>query len=110
VQQGQIILALSNPNPEIAPTEALAAGAAYAADGRSVNNVLGFPGIFRGVLNAEANDVTHPMLVAAAEAIAACTKPGDLVPHPLDRTVHDRVAAAVERVSLQPSKVHSTFS
>ncbi|MCI2257295.1 NAD(P)-binding domain-containing protein, partial [Domibacillus sp. PGB-M46] len=50
VQQGQIILALSNPNPEIAPTEALEAGAAYAADGRSVNNVLGFPGIFRGVL------------------------------------------------------------
>ncbi|WNS78402.1 NAD-dependent malic enzyme [Domibacillus sp. DTU_2020_1001157_1_SI_ALB_TIR_016] len=107
VQQGQIILALSNPNPEIAPTEALEAGAAYAADGRSVNNVLGFPGIFRGVLNAKANDVTHPMLVAAAEAIASCTKPGDLVPHPLDRTVHERVAAAVEQVSLNSLKVHS---
>ncbi|MCI2256918.1 NAD-dependent malic enzyme, partial [Domibacillus sp. PGB-M46] len=74
-------------------------GAAYAADGRSVNNVLGFPGIFRGVLNARANDVTHPMLVAAAEAIASCTKPGDLVPHPLDRTVHERVAAVVEQAA-----------
>lgn len=50
VRTGQVILALSNPKPEIEPEAALQAGAAYAADGRSVNNVLGFPGIFRGVL------------------------------------------------------------
>ncbi|HWO98156.1 MAG TPA: malic enzyme-like NAD(P)-binding protein [Bacillus sp. (in: firmicutes)] len=99
VRQGQIILALSNPKPEIEPEEALEAGAAYAADGRSVNNVLGFPGIFRGVLNAGARDITHEMLVAAAEAIAAETKPGDLVPHPLDPKVHEMVAAAVERAA-----------
>lgn len=53
VRSGQVILALSNPKPEIEPEAALQAGAAYAADGRSVNNVLGFPGIFRGALNAK---------------------------------------------------------
>ncbi|MDQ0242992.1 malate dehydrogenase (oxaloacetate-decarboxylating) [Bacillus fengqiuensis] len=106
VRQGQIILALSNPKPEIEPEEALEAGAAYAADGRSVNNVLGFPGIFRGVLNAGARDITHEMLVAAAEAIAAETKPGDLVPHPLDLSVHERVAEAVETVAVQSGKTN----
>lgn len=99
VRPGQVILALSNPKPEIEPELALQAGAAYAADGRSVNNVLGFPGIFRGVLNAQARDITHSMLVAAAEAIAACTKPGDLVPHPLDLHVHKMVTEAVERAA-----------
>lgn len=99
VRPGQVILALSNPKPEIEPEVALKAGAAFAADGRSVNNVLGFPGIFRGVLNARAQEITHPMLVAAAEAIAACTKNGELVPHPLDPQVHQRVAQAVETVA-----------
>lgn len=99
VRKGQIILALSNPKPEIEADAALEAGAAFAADGRSVNNVLGFPGIFRGVLNAQSDKVTHPMLVAAAEAIASCTKAGDLVPQPLDRSVHERVAKAVEKVA-----------
>lgn len=100
VREGQVILALSNPKPEIEPDDALEAGAAYAADGRSVNNVLGFPGIFRGVLNAGADSISHPMLVAAAEAIASCTKQGDLVPHPLNPEVHEIVAKAVERVAL----------
>ncbi|GGE05051.1 putative NAD-dependent malic enzyme 1 [Marinithermofilum abyssi] len=103
VRKGQVILALSNPKPEIRPEEALKAGAAYAADGRSVNNVLGFPGIFRGVLNARAREITHPMLVAAAEAIANSTRPGDLVPHPLDPRVHEAVTQAVERVAREES-------
>ncbi|PUB09838.1 hypothetical protein C8K15_12427 [Paenisporosarcina sp. OV554] len=61
----------------------------FAADGRSVNNALGFPGIFRGALNAGVNDITYPMFVAAAAlAIANHTKPGDLIPNPLDPTVH----------------------
>jgi malate dehydrogenase (oxaloacetate-decarboxylating) len=72
-----------------------------------VNNVLGFPGIFRGVLNAQAEKVTHPMLVAAAEAIASCTKPGDLVPQPLDRSVHERVAEAVEKSAMaEKQEIH----
>ncbi|HJF31851.1 MAG TPA: NAD-dependent malic enzyme [Sporosarcina psychrophila] len=99
VRKGQIILALSNPNAEIAPEDALAAGAAFAADGRLVNNILGFPGIFRGALNAHAKEITYPMLIAAALAIVESTKPGDLVPHPLDPNVHHNVAAAVERVA-----------
>jgi len=99
VRKGQIILALSNPNAEITPEDALAAGAAFAADGRLVNNILGFPGIFRGALNAHAKDITYPMLIAAALAIVDSTKPGDLVPHPLDPNVHHNVAAAVERVA-----------
>ena len=99
VRKGQIILALSNPNAEISPEDALAAGAAFAADGRLVNNILGFPGIFRGALNAHAKEITYPMLIAAALAIVDSTKPGDLVPHPLDPNVHLNVAAAVERVA-----------
>lgn len=97
-------MALSNPKPEIEPEEALQAGAAYAADGRSVNNVLGFPGIFRGALHAGAESITHPMLVAAAEAIASCTKQGDLVPDPLNPDVHAIVAEAVERAALSSKK------
>lgn len=99
VQKGQIILALSNPSAEIEPEKALEAGAAFAADGRQVNNVLGFPGIFRGALNANAKEITYPMLIAAALAILESTKPGDLVPHPLDPNVHANVAEAVERVA-----------
>jgi malate dehydrogenase (oxaloacetate-decarboxylating) len=99
VKEGQVILALSNPRPEIEPEVALEAGAAYAADGRSVNNVLGFPGIFRGALNAKSKEVNHEMLVAAAEAIASCTKHGDLVPDPLQPEVHEKVAEEVERVA-----------
>ncbi len=99
VRKGQIILALSNPNAEIKPEIALEAGAAFAADGRLVNNILGFPGIFRGALNAHAKEITYPMLIAAARAIVDSTKSGDLVPHPLDPNVHQNVAEAVERVA-----------
>ncbi|MGB7876605.1 MAG: malic enzyme-like NAD(P)-binding protein, partial [Anaerolineales bacterium] len=78
------------------PSLALAQGAAFAADGKSVNNVLGFPGIFRGAVDANAPRITHEMLVAAAETIAAMTPPGgDLVPNPLDKGVHHAVARAV---------------
>lgn len=104
VRSGQVILALSNPKPEIEPEAALQAGAAYAADGRSVNNVLGFPGIFRGALNAKSMEINHDMLVAAAEAIATCTKQGDVVPQPLDSKVHHAVAAAVEHAALTAVK------
>ncbi|BCU83236.1 putative NAD-dependent malic enzyme 1 [Polycladomyces abyssicola] len=99
IREGQVILALSNPKPEIEPEDALKAGAGFAADGRSVNNVLGFPGIFRGVLNAGAKRITHEMLVVAAEAIADCTRDGELVPHPLNPKVHREVARAVEEVA-----------
>ncbi|MEW6029254.1 MAG: NAD-dependent malic enzyme [Chloroflexota bacterium] len=101
VRKGQIILALSNPNAEIDPDVALERGAAFAADGKSVNNVLGFPGIFRGAVDAHAPRITHEMLVAAAETIAAMTPPGELVPSPLDKKVHHAVARAVAETAIK---------
>ena len=101
VRRGQIVLALSNPNPEIDPEQALAAGAAFAADGRTVNNVLGFPGIFRGAVDADVPRITREMLMAAADAIAAAAPPGEMVPNPLDKALHKSVARAVARVALE---------
>ncbi len=95
VRQGQIILALSNPDPEIEPQEALEAGAAVAADGKSINNILAFPGLFAGALRARAPRFSDAMLLAAAHAIAAAAPTGQLVPDPLNGTVHEEVAAAV---------------
>jgi malate dehydrogenase (oxaloacetate-decarboxylating) len=95
VRPGQVILALTNPVPEIEPEAALAAGAAFAADGTSVNNVLGYPGIFRGALDAGARAITSAMKLAAAQAIADETEDSDLVPDVLDRRVHEHVADAV---------------
>ena len=101
VRKGQIILALSNPNSEIDPDVAMERGAAFAADGKSVNNVLGFPGIFRGAVDANAPRITQEMLVAAAETIAAMTPPGELVPSPLDKKVHRAVARAVAETAIK---------
>jgi malate dehydrogenase (oxaloacetate-decarboxylating) len=95
VRPGQVILALTNPDPEITPDAARAAGAAFAADGRSVNNVLGYPGIFRGALAAGARMITLEMKLAAAHTIADLTEGDELVPDPLDQKVHDAVARAV---------------
>jgi malate dehydrogenase (oxaloacetate-decarboxylating) len=96
VREGQIVLALSNPDPEIRPTAALEAGAVFAADGRSVNNALGFPGIFRGALRARTRRITSAMKIAAAETIASYAEPGSLVPGILHEEVHGAVAEAVE--------------
>ncbi len=101
VRKGQIILALSNPNPEIDPDLALERGAAFAADGKSVNNVLGFPGIFRGAVDAYAPRITHEMLVAAAQVIASMAPAGELVPSPLDKKVHHAVARAVAEMAIK---------
>ena len=95
VREGQVIFALTNPDPEITPTDALAAGAAFAADGASVNNVLGFPGIFRGALMVGAREISTGMKLAAARAIAGLTKESELVPDALDPEVHAEVAKAV---------------
>jgi malate dehydrogenase (oxaloacetate-decarboxylating) len=100
VRPGQVILALSNPDPEIEPQVALAAGAAFAADGKSINNVLGFPGLFRGALEAGAQRFTDEMLVAAAETIADLAGEHELVPEPLDPAVHDAVAQAVKHAAV----------
>ena len=95
VRRGQIVLALSNPDPEIEPALALQHGAAVAADGKSINNVLAFPGLFAGALRAGAKDFSDAMLIAAARTIAQSAPEGQLVPEPLNNTLHEAVAAAV---------------
>ncbi len=99
VREGQVILALTNPDPEIRPDDALAAGAALALEGSIVNNVLGYPGMFRGALLAGAEDIDLGMKLAAARAIADLGEHSELVPDALDPTVHERVAEAVREAA-----------
>jgi malate dehydrogenase (oxaloacetate-decarboxylating) len=99
IRRGQVILALTNPDPEILPEEAEAAGAAFAGDGRSINNVLGYPGIFRGALQAGAAGINLEMKLAAATAIADLAREDELVPDALDQDVHDAVARAVQEAA-----------
>ena len=101
VREGQVILALTNPYPEVDPEAAIKAGAAFAADGTSVNNVLGYPGIFRGALLAGAEEITLQMKLAAAETIASLTTGDELVPDALDTNVHDQVANAVRDAAVE---------
>jgi malate dehydrogenase (oxaloacetate-decarboxylating) len=101
VREGQVILALTNPYPEIEPEDAMKAGAAFAADGTSVNNVLGYPGIFRGALLAGAGDINVKMKLAAAETLASLAKDEDLVPAVLDPSVHKEVADAVRDAAVE---------
>ena len=101
VKKGQVILALTNPNPEISTGDARAAGAAYAADGRGVNNALAFPGLFRGALDARARKINNRMKIAAAKAISTFATEGELVPSLLDMEMHRTVAAAVERAAFE---------
>jgi malate dehydrogenase (oxaloacetate-decarboxylating) len=106
VREGQTIFALSNPEPEIEPTLALDHGARFAADGKNINNVLAFPGLFRGAMNAEATRFTDEMLFAAATAIAesaAQSEAGTLIPSPLSRNTHSMVAMAVEKTAIRAS-------
>ncbi len=100
-----IVFALANPDPEIDPTIARKY-AAVVATGRSdhpnqINNVLAFPGIFRGLLDANASKITDALLVAAADAIASCVAPSQLnanfiIPSAFDPEVAKKVAAAVK--------------
>jgi malate dehydrogenase (oxaloacetate-decarboxylating) len=101
---GAIVFSLANPVPEIHPDVAHAAGAAVVATGRSdfpnqINNVLAFPGIFRGALDAAATSITEGMKLAAAQAIASLVAdelgPGRIVPDPFDPRLVPTVAAAV---------------
>ena len=95
VRRGQVILALSNPDPEIDPDAARDAGAAFAADGRSINNALAFPGLFRGAFKAQSRAIAPEMLLAAARTIAGAARGEEIVPDVLDRGVHAAVAQAV---------------
>lgn len=106
-----IIFAMANPVPEIYPEEAYAAGAAVVGTGRSdypnqINNVLAFPGIFRGALDVRASDINEAMKMAAAQAIAGIITDDELkhdyiIPSPFDKRVAKAVAAAVREAAGQ---------
>ncbi len=105
MDKNSIIFAMANPDPEIMPKLALAAGARIVGTGRSdfpnqINNLLAFPGILRGALDARAKEITEKMKIAAALAIANMVKPKDLredhiIPSPLNKNVAKAVAKAV---------------
>jgi malate dehydrogenase (oxaloacetate-decarboxylating) len=90
-----VIFALSNPDARDRPDVAVAAGAAFAGDGRSINNALAYPGIFKGALDVRASKITPEMLLAAAEAIAAHAAPKRPRAQPLRPRVHAAVRDAV---------------
>lgn len=105
-----IIFAMANPVPEIMPEDAIEAGAKVVATGRSdypnqVNNVLGFPGIFRGALDTRANRINIEMKMAAANALAGIITESELdenhiLPGPLDKRVVPAVASAVAKAAV----------
>ncbi len=101
VRKGQIIFALSNPYPEIDPELALESGAAVAVDGRTVNNLVGYPGIWRGTLDAMATKINFAMYKAASIAIADATAEGELIPSAIDPRVHLAVAHGVARAAME---------
>ena len=110
MQKDPIIIAMANPDPEILPEEAKKAGAAVVGTGRSdfenqVNNVLGFPGIFRGALDVKATDINEAMKLGSAHALAESV--GDrlardfVIPEAFDERVAPSVAAAVAKAAIE---------
>ena len=105
-----VIFAMANPTPEIMPDLAKKAGAAVVGTGRSdfpnqINNVLAFPGIFRGALDCRASDINEEMTVAASFAIASLVEddklePDYILPHAFDPRVGKTVAAAVKQAAI----------
>ena len=104
-----ILFAMANPTPEIMPDEAKAGGARVVGTGRSdfpnqINNVLAFPGIFKGALEVRASEINEEMKIAAAYAIAEMIKEEDLnednvIPYALDKTVAENVAEAIKKAA-----------
>ncbi|QAT39225.1 malic enzyme-like NAD(P)-binding protein [Clostridium sp. JN-9] len=109
MNKNSILFAMANPTPEIMPEDAKAAGAKVVGTGRSdfpnqVNNVLAFPGIFRGALDVRAKEINEHMKIAAAYAIASMIKDEDLnennvIPYALDRSVAANVAEAIKKAA-----------
>ena len=107
--ENAVVMAMANPSPEIMPDDALAAGAAVVGTGRSdfpnqINNVLAFPGIFRGALDVRASDINEEMKLAAAHAIADLVSeeklcPEYILPEAFDERVGPAVAKAVAKAA-----------
>ena len=118
MSKGPVIMAMANPVPEILPDEAIAAGARIVCTGRSdfpnqVNNLLAFPGIFRGALDVRAKEINDAMKIAAANAIASLISESELnetniIASPLDPRVAPTVAAAVAKAALESGVARRT--
>ena len=114
-----IVFAMANPTPEIMPDEAKMAGAYIVGTGRSdfpnqVNNVLAFPGIFKGALGAGATDITEGMKRAASLAIASVLNDDELtadcvLPNPFDKRVASRVAEAVKQAAIEEGVIREAL-
>jgi malate dehydrogenase (oxaloacetate-decarboxylating) len=98
-----IVFALANPNPEIMPEDAMLAGAAVVATGRSdfpnrINNVLVFPGLFKGLISSSKKTVTNQIKIAAAKSLADVVKtpnPNKIIPSVFDKSVVDAIAQSI---------------
>ena len=111
MNKGAIVMPMANPVPEIMPDLAKKAGAAVVGTGRSdfpnqINNVLAFPGIFRGALDCRASDINEEMKIAAAKAIASLVSdeelnPDYIIPAPFDKRVGETVAKAVKEAAIK---------
>jgi len=111
MNKGAIVMPMANPTPEIMPDIAIKAGAAVVGTGRSdfpnqINNVLAFPGIFRGALDCRATDINEEMKIAAANAIASLVSDEELcaeyiIPAPFDSRVSQTVAKAVKEAAIK---------
>ena len=111
MNEGSIVFAMANPVPEIMPEKAKAAGAYIVGSGRSdfvnqINNVLAFPGIFRGALDARASEINREMMLAASRAISSLISDEELsvdyvIPAAFDKRAHDAVAKAVKEAAVR---------
>lgn len=109
--ENAILFPMANPTPEIFPDEALAAGAKVVGTGRSdfpnqINNVLAFPGIFKGALSVRATQINDAMCMAATYAIAECVSekelsPEYIIPAPFNKSVTEKVAEAVAKAAVE---------
>ncbi|MDR0401688.1 MAG: hypothetical protein LBH27_01650, partial [Endomicrobium sp.] len=115
-----IVFACANPIPEIWPWEAKDAGAAIVATGRSdfpnqINNSLGFPGVFRGVLNVMASTITDTMCIRAAEELASCItdnniNPNKILPNMDDWEIFPKIAAAIGTSAIKENIARKKYS
>ena len=111
MNKDSILFAMANPTPEIFPEDALEAGALVVGTGRSdypnqINNVLAFPGVFRGALDVRAREINEEMKVAAAYAIANAIsddelRPDNIIPKAFDLNVQNLVAEAVKNAAIK---------
>lgn len=110
--ENAVVFAMANPVPEIMPKEAMEAGAAIVGTGRSdfpnqINNSLGFPGVFRGALDANATKINNVMKISAAHALAKTIKPTKekILPNIFDRNVVKNISEAVKKAAIETGNV-----